>query len=99
MILSASLFETSLKASEEHEGWGQLDKPVSLHIFQQFEENRHENLVLCNICGLVLGNDKFRRQIKQLTGQSVQPGKPGRPFRKSGLPNQTTTCIYSDPQL
>lgn len=57
-----------------------------------------ENINQATLSGLALGNDKFRQQIKQLTGQSVQPGKPGRPLRKSVPPNQTTTSIDSDPQ-
>ena len=57
-----------------------------------------ESINQATLSGLALGNDKFRQQIKQLTGQSVQPGKPGRPLRKSGPPNQTTTSIDSDTQ-
>ena len=37
------------------------------------------------LSGLTLGNDKFRQQIQQLTGQSVQPSKPGRPTQQGQI--------------
>ena len=41
-----------------------------------------EDINQATLSGLALGNDKFRQQIQQLTGQSVTSGKPGRPSRE-----------------
>tara|TARA_R110000850_G_C9984501_1_gene466296 strand:- start:1313 stop:1912 length:600 start_codon:yes stop_codon:yes gene_type:complete len=37
------------------------------------------------LSGLALGNDKFKREIEALTGQSVSAGKRGRPARDQKL--------------
>src|SRR5690606_3864148 len=48
-----------------------------------------EDIRKATLSGLALGNDKFRQQIQQLTGQSVKPGEPGRPprQRRAALPD------------
>lgn len=40
-----------------------------------------ETIRTTTLSGLALGNDKFKREIEALSGQSVSPGKPGRPPR------------------
>lgn len=45
-----------------------------------------EDISKATLSGLALGNDKFRQQIQQLTGQSVTPGQPGRPPRRRRTP-------------
>ncbi len=53
-----------------------------------FKEVLPEDLVeairTTTISGLALGNDKFKREIETLTGQSVSAAKPGRPVKVEG---------------
>ncbi|WP_339650713.1 transposase [Halopseudomonas pelagia] len=42
-----------------------------------------EEISQATLSGLALGNERFKSQIESLTGQSVQPGKTGRPARQS----------------
>ncbi|WP_093391972.1 hypothetical protein [Halopseudomonas xinjiangensis] len=50
---------------------------------QLFKEVLPDHLVeairTTTLSGLALGNDKFKRDIEMLSGQSVSAGKPGRP--------------------
>jgi len=55
-----------------------------------------EDIGKATFSGLALGNDKFRQQIQQPTGQSVKPGKPGALPGRGGQPNQTTITVYSN---
>src|SRR5690606_5630861 len=57
-----------------------------------------ENINQATLSGLALGNDKFRQQIKQLTGQAVKPHTPRRHPHHSPPPHQTTTATDSAPQ-
>jgi len=40
-----------------------------------------ETIRTTTLSGLALGDDKFKREIENLTGQSASAGKPGRPAR------------------
>ncbi|WP_143069622.1 hypothetical protein [Halopseudomonas yangmingensis] len=45
------------------------------------EDGLVEAIRTSTLSGLPMGNDKFKREIEVLTGQSASPGKPGRPTK------------------